>query len=230
MKKKKALPSFLYLVFIVLLPWGVSFSFNKCLELWIKNWWNTGQSETLLTDIQEKRVLERFMELEDLFILDEMIKEKPKTHVQNPPIGIHKEIIQLAKIDNEDHLNIILHFSTNIICLAILSGSFFLGKEELVILNSWVQEFLYNLNDPIKAFFILLITDFFVGFHSTRGWELIIRWVYNDLGWVPNKLIFAIFVSCFPVILDTCFKFWIFFYLSRLSPSLVVIYHSIMEA
>uniref|UniRef100_A0A453AWG7 Uncharacterized protein n=1 Tax=Aegilops tauschii subsp. strangulata TaxID=200361 RepID=A0A453AWG7_AEGTS len=34
-----------------------------------------------------------------------------------------------------------MHFSTNIICLAILSGSFFLGKEELVILNSWVQEF-----------------------------------------------------------------------------------------
>uniref|UniRef100_A0A453MTX2 Uncharacterized protein n=1 Tax=Aegilops tauschii subsp. strangulata TaxID=200361 RepID=A0A453MTX2_AEGTS len=34
-------------------------------------------------------------------------------------------------------------------------GGFFLGKEELVILNSWVQEFFYNLNDSIKAFFIL---------------------------------------------------------------------------
>ncbi|KAL5676204.1 hypothetical protein ACJX0J_012335, partial [Zea mays] len=46
------------------------------------------------------------------------------------------EIIQLAKIDNEDHLYIILHFSTNIICLAILSGSFFLGKEELFSCDS----------------------------------------------------------------------------------------------
>ncbi|KAF0928221.1 hypothetical protein E2562_038461, partial [Oryza meyeriana var. granulata] len=36
-------------------------------------------------------------------------------------------------------------------------------------------------------------TDFFFGFHSTRGWELLIRWVYNDLGWVPNELIFTIF-------------------------------------
>nr|YP_009451529.1 chloroplast envelope membrane protein [Lygeum spartum]ARQ27843.1 chloroplast envelope membrane protein [Lygeum spartum] len=230
MKKKKALPSLLYLVFIVLLPWGISFSFNKCLELWIKNWWNTRQSDTLLTDIQEKRVLERFIELEELFILDEMIKEKPKTHVQKPLIGIHKEIIQLLKMDNEDHLHMILHFSTNIICLAILSGSFFLGKEELVILNSWVQEFFYNLNDSIKAFFILLVTDFFVGFHSTRGWELVIRWVYNDLGWAPNELIFTIFVCSFPVILDTCLKFWVFFCLNRLSPSLVVIYHSISEA
>ncbi|VAH75190.1 unnamed protein product [Triticum turgidum subsp. durum] len=209
MKKKKALPSLLYLVFIVLLPWGVSSSFNKCLELWIKNWWNTRQSETLL---------------------DEMIKGKLKTHVQKPPIGIHKEIIQWVKINNEDHLHTILHFSTNIICLAILSGSFFLGKEELVILNSWVQEFFYNLNDSIKAFFILLVTDFFVGFHSTRGWELVIRWVYNDFGWAPNELIFTIFVCSFPVILDTCLKFWVFFCLNRLSPSLVVIYHSISEA
>ena len=121
MKKKKALPSFLYLVFIVLLPWGVSFSFNKCLELWIKNWWNTRQSETFLTDIQEKRILEGFIELEELFLLDEMIKEKPKTHVQKPPIGIHKEIIQLAKMDNENHLHIILHFSTNIILISLKS-------------------------------------------------------------------------------------------------------------
>uniref|UniRef100_A0A452XHD2 Uncharacterized protein n=1 Tax=Aegilops tauschii subsp. strangulata TaxID=200361 RepID=A0A452XHD2_AEGTS len=40
----------------------------------------------------------------------------------------------------------------------------------------------------------LLVTDFFVGFHSTRGWELVIRWVYNDFGWAPNELIFTIFV------------------------------------
>ncbi|XBI15349.1 hypothetical protein VPH35_057781 [Triticum aestivum] len=219
MKKKKALPSLLYLVFIVLLPWGVSSSFNKCLELWIKNWWNTRQSETLLTDIQEKRILERFIELEELSLLDEMIKGKLKTHVQKPPTGIHKEIIQWVKINNEDHLHTILHFSTNIICLAILSGSFFLGKEELVILNSWVQEFFYNLNDSIKAFFILLVTDFFL-----------ICWVYNDFGWAPNELIFTIFVCSFPVILDTCLKFWVFFCLNRLSPSLVVIYHSISEA
>ncbi|XBH73018.1 hypothetical protein VPH35_100193 [Triticum aestivum] len=200
MKKKKALPSLLYLVFIVLLPWGVSSSFNKCLELWIKNWWNTRQSETLLTDIQEKRILERFIELEELSLLDEMIKGKLKIHVQKPPTGIHKEIIQWVKINNEDHLHTILHFSTNIICLAILSGSFF-----------W-----------------LLI--FFVGFHSTRGWELVIRWVYNDFGWAPNELIFTIFVCSFPVILDTCLKFWVIFCLNRLSPSLVVIYHSISEA
>ena len=35
-----------------------------------------------------------------------------------------------------------------------------LGNEELVILNYWAQEFLYNLSDTIKAFSILLVEAF----------------------------------------------------------------------
>nr|YP_011021566.1 envelope membrane protein [Brocchinia tatei]WQM21493.1 envelope membrane protein [Brocchinia tatei] len=231
MKKKKALPSFPYLVSIVFLPWWISLSFNKCLELWVTNWWNTGQSETLLNDIQEKNVLEGFIELEELFLLDEMIKEYPypETHIQKPRIGIHKETIQLVKTHNEYHLHIILHFSTNIISFAILSGYFILGNEELVILNSWVQEFLYNLSDTIKAFSILLVTDLWIGFHSTHGWELIIGSFYNDFGLAHNNQIISGLVSTFPVILDTIVKYWIFHYLNRVSPSLVVIYHSMNE-
>nr|YP_010293580.1 envelope membrane protein [Guzmania conifera]YP_010433726.1 chloroplast envelope membrane protein [Barfussia laxissima]YP_010433990.1 chloroplast envelope membrane protein [Guzmania osyana]YP_010434254.1 chloroplast envelope membrane protein [Pseudalcantarea macropetala]YP_010434337.1 chloroplast envelope membrane protein [Pseudalcantarea viridiflora]YP_010434508.1 chloroplast envelope membrane protein [Tillandsia australis]YP_010434596.1 chloroplast envelope membrane protein [Tillandsia b len=229
MKKKKALPSFPYLVSIVFLPWWVSLSFNKCLELWVTNWWNTGQSKTLLNIIQEKNVLERFIELEELFLLDEMIKEYPETHIQKLRIGIHKETIQLVKTHNEYHLHIILHFSTNIISFAILSGYFILGNEELVILNSWVQEFLYNLSDTIKAFSILLVTDLWIGFHSTHGWELIIGSFYNDFGLAHNDQIISGLVSTFPVILDTIVKYWIFHYLNRVSPSLVVIYHSMNE-
>nr|YP_010584042.1 envelope membrane protein [Brocchinia hechtioides]YP_011021218.1 envelope membrane protein [Brocchinia reducta]UZT28393.1 envelope membrane protein [Brocchinia hechtioides]WQM20884.1 envelope membrane protein [Brocchinia reducta] len=229
MKKKKALPSFPYLVSIVFLPWWVSLSFNKCLELWVTNWWNTGQSETFLNDIQEKNVLERFIELEELFLLDEMIKEYPETHIQKPRIGIHKETIQLVKTHNEYHLHIILDFSTNIISFAILSSYFILGNEELVILNSWVQELLYNLSDTIKAFSILLVTDLWIGFHSTHGWELIIGSFYNDFGLAHNDQIISGLVSTFPVILDTIVKYWIFHYLNRVSPSLVVIYHSMNE-
>ncbi|KAM0931955.1 Chloroplast envelope membrane protein [Dioscorea sansibarensis] len=130
MKKKKALISIPYLVSIVFLPWWVSLSFNKSLEPWITNWWNSGQSETFLNDIQEKNVLERFIELEELFLLDEMIKENPETHIQKFRIEIHKQTIQLIKTHNEYNLHIILHFSTNIICFVILSGYFFLSNEE----------------------------------------------------------------------------------------------------
>nr|YP_009920865.1 envelope membrane protein [Actinidia valvata]QMS48713.1 envelope membrane protein [Actinidia valvata]QUI77099.1 envelope membrane protein [Actinidia valvata] len=228
-KKKKAFPIFLYLASIVLLPWWISLSFNKSLESWVINWWNTRQSETFLNDIQEKNILEKFIELEELILLDEMIKEYSETHLQKLRIGIHKETIQLIKIYNEDRIHTILHFSTNIICFIILSGYSILGNEKLVILNSWAQEFLYNLSDTIKAFSILLLVDFFVGFHSPHVWELMIGSVYKDFGFVHNDQIISGLASILPVILDTILKYWIFHYLNRVSPSLVVIYHSMND-
>nr|YP_009938985.1 envelope membrane protein [Turpinia arguta]YP_009996381.1 chloroplast envelope membrane protein [Euscaphis japonica]YP_010881689.1 envelope membrane carbon uptake protein [Turpinia affinis]QHE50513.1 envelope membrane protein [Staphylea trifolia]QYJ09088.1 envelope membrane protein [Staphylea holocarpa]QNQ65776.1 chloroplast envelope membrane protein [Euscaphis japonica]QNV47218.1 envelope membrane protein [Turpinia arguta]WIA69182.1 envelope membrane carbon uptake protein [Turpinia affin len=231
MAKKKAFIPLLYLASIVFLPWWISFSFNKSLESWVTNLWNTRQSETFLNDIQEKRILEKFIELEELFLLDEIIKEYPQTHLQKLRIGIgmHKETIQLIKMHNEDRIHTILHFSTNIICFVILSGYSILGNEELVILNSWVQEFLYNLSDTIKAFSILLLTDLCIGFHSPHGWELMIGYVYKDFGFVYNDQILSGLVSTFPVILDTILKYCIFRYLNRVSPSLVVIYHSMND-
>ncbi|KAM7459787.1 hypothetical protein LguiA_036225 [Lonicera macranthoides] len=229
MAKKKTFTPLLYLASLVFLPWWISLSVNKSLESWVTNWWNTRQSEIFLNDSQEKSILEKFIELEELALLDEMIKEYSETHLQNLRIGIHKETIQLIKIHNEDHIRMILHFSTNIICFIILSGYSILGTEELVILNSWAQEFLYNLSDTIKAFSILLVVDFWVGFHSPHVWELMIGSVYKDFGFVHNDQILSVLVSTIPVILDTLFKYWLFFYLNRVSPSLVVIYHSMND-
>nr|YP_010267241.1 envelope membrane protein [Impatiens macrovexilla var. yaoshanensis]UIF93801.1 envelope membrane protein [Impatiens macrovexilla var. yaoshanensis] len=229
MAKNKTFNPFLYLTSIVFLPWWISFSFNKSLESWVTNWWNTKQSEPFLNDIQENNILEKFIELEELLLLEEMIKEYSETHLQKFHIGIHKETIQLMKIYNEDHMHTILHFSTNIICFVFLSGYSILGNQELAILNSWAQEFIYNLSDTIKAFSILLFTDLCIGFHSTHGWELMIGSVYKDFGFVHNDQIISGLVSTFPVILDTILKYWIFRYLNRVSPSLVVIYHSMND-
>ena len=217
------------IVFLVFLPWWISLSFNKSLKSWVTNWWNTRQSETFLNDIQEKSILEKFIELEELFLLDETIKEFPERHLEKLCIGLQKETIQLIKMHDEDHIHTILHFSTNTIGFVILSGYSILGNEELVILNSWVQEFLYNLSDTIKAFSILLLTDLCIGFHSPHGWELMIGSVYKDFGFSHNDQIISSLVSTFPVILDTIFKYWIFRYLNRVSPSLVVIYHSLND-
>nr|YP_010036000.1 CemA [Impatiens alpicola]QQQ89306.1 CemA [Impatiens alpicola] len=229
MAKNKTFNPFLYLTSIVFLPCWISFSFNKSLESWVTNWWNTKQSEPFLNDIQENNILEKFIELEELLLLEEMIKEYSETHLQKFHIGIHKETIQLIKIYNEDHMHTILHFSTNIICFVFLSGYSILGNQELVILNSWAQEFIYNLSDTIKAFSILLLTDLCIGFHSPHGWELMIGSVYKDFGFVHNDQIISGLVSTFPVILDTILKYWIFRYLNRVSPSLVVIYHSMND-
>nr|YP_010759359.1 envelope membrane carbon uptake protein [Saxifraga kegangii]WEY04560.1 envelope membrane carbon uptake protein [Saxifraga kegangii] len=229
MAKKNAFTPLLYLASIVFFPGWISLLFNKSLESWVMNWWNTRQSGTFLNDIQENSILEQFIELEELFLLKEMIKEYPEPRLQRLSIEVHKETIQLIKMHNEDRIHTILHFSTNIIRFIILSGYSILGKEELVILNSWIQEFLYNLSDTIKAFSILLLTDLCIGFHSPHGWELMLGSIYKDFGFAHNDQIISGLVSTFPVILDTIFKYWIFHYLNRVSPSLVVIYHSMND-
>nr|YP_010964316.1 chloroplast envelope membrane protein [Astragalus tumbatsica]WNM88894.1 chloroplast envelope membrane protein [Astragalus tumbatsica] len=229
MAKKKALTPLLCLTSIVFLPWCISLTFNKSLESWVTNLWNTKEYEIFLNLIKEKSILNKFIEFEELFLLDEMLKEYPETRLENLRIGIYKQTIQLIKTHNQDCIHMILHFSTNLIYFLILSGYSILGNQQLIILNSWVQEFIYNLSDTIKAFSILLLIDLCIGFHSTHGWELMIGSVYKDFGFTQNDQIISGLVSTFPVILDTIFKYWIFRYLNRVSPSLVVIYHSMND-
>nr|QXI83809.1 envelope membrane protein [Gentiana terglouensis]QXI86252.1 envelope membrane protein [Gentiana bavarica] len=231
MAKRKVFPPLIlvYLASIVFLPWWLSLSFKKSLEYWVTNWWHTGQSEICLNEIQEKSILEKFIELEELFVFDELIEEYSEIRLHKLRIGIQQETIQLIKIHNEDHIQTILNFSTNLICFVILSGYSIIGNEELGILNSWSQKFLYNLSDTVKAFSILLLTDLCIGFHSPHGWELMIGSVYKDFGFFHNDQIISGLVSTFPVILDTTFKYLIFRYLNRVSPSLVVIYHSMND-
>nr|YP_001542539.1 envelope membrane protein [Cuscuta exaltata]A8W3D2.1 RecName: Full=Potassium/proton antiporter CemA; AltName: Full=Plastid envelope membrane protein A [Cuscuta exaltata]ABW83703.1 chloroplast envelope membrane protein [Cuscuta exaltata] len=229
MTKKKAFTPILYLSFIVFLPWWIYFSFNKCLGSWITNWWNTRESEIFLNDLQEKSILEKLIELEEFLFVDEILKKNSETHPQEFHTGIHKEAIQFIKIQNESYIHMILRLSTNLICVVIISGFYIWRNETLVILNSWSREFLYNLSDTVKVFSILLLTDLCIGFHSPHGWELMIGSIYQDFGFVQNDRIISGLVSTFPVILDTILKYWIFRYLNRVSPSLVVIYHSIND-
>lgn len=231
MAKKNAFISLLYLASIVFLPWWISlsFTFNKSLESWVNNWWNTRPSEIFLNDIQEKSILKKFIELEELSLFDEMLKEYPERRLQKLHVGVYNEMIQLIKMNNEGRIHTILHFSTNIISFVILSVYSILSNEELIFLNSCLQEFLYNLSDTIKAFSILLLTDLCIGFHSPHGWELLIASIYKDFGFAQNDQIISSVVSTFPVILDTILKYWIFRYLNRVSPSLVVIYHSMND-
>ncbi|KAH9718584.1 chloroplast envelope membrane protein [Citrus sinensis] len=87
---------------------------------------------------------------------------------------------------DEDHINTIFHFSTNILCFVVLSGYSIMCSEELFTLNSWVKKFLYNLSDTIKAFSILFVIDLCIKFHSPHNWELLIGYIYIFLHQLKN--------------------------------------------
>lgn len=227
--KYQALASLQYIGCLFFIPLGVSFFFQKCfLEPWIENWWNIYQSQIFLTSFQEEKALKRLQEIEELFWLDKVITSK-KIESQDLTKEIHQQTIELVQIYNNDSSKIVLHLLTDLIWFISLTCLFILGKERLVILNSWAQELFYSLSDTMKAFFILLLTDLCIGFHSPHGWEIVISSCLEHFGFVHNKHVISCFVSTFPVILDTVFKYLIFRHLNRISPSIVATYHTMNE-
>jgi CemA family len=102
-------------------------------------------------------------------------------------------------------------------------------KPQIIILKSFLAESLYNLSDTTKSFLLILLTDLLVGFHSPRGWEVVIEILLRNFGFPENEDFILLFVATFPVLLDTVFKYWIFRYLNQISPSTVATYHNMIE-
>nr|YP_003934475.1 putative heme-binding protein [Cathaya argyrophylla]BAJ19628.1 putative heme-binding protein [Cathaya argyrophylla] len=241
----KVSASLRYLAGLAVLPEGIPISFRKGLESWVTNWWNTSQSQKIFDYIHKEKALGRFdfYKKEELFLLERMVQNYLLTHSQDLCIKIQKETISLVKMYNEalvkmynealvkmyneDCTHIISHLLKNLIGFAFVSAYIILGKNKLVIICFWIQEFFYSLNDIMKAFIILLATD--IGFHSPHGWELMIDSISENYGFTRNARMISGLVSTFPVILDTILKYWIFRLLNRISPSLVLIYHLMNE-
>ncbi|WP_017297542.1 proton extrusion protein PcxA [Nodosilinea nodulosa] len=102
-------------------------------------------------------------------------------------------------------------------------------RQDVAILKSFMDEIVYGLSDSAKAFIIILFTDIFVGFHSPHGWEILLEGLSRHLGFAANRDFIFLFIATFPVILDTIFKYWIFRYLNRISPSAVATYKNMNE-
>lgn len=231
--KYQALASLQYIGCLIIIPLTISILVQKCfLEPWITNWWNSYQSQLFLTSFQEEKALEKLQQIEELFWLDKIMASSTlETQPQNSLNGdiIHQQTVELVKYYNEDGIETILNLLTDIFYFITLSCLFIIGKKRLSILNSWIQELFYSLSDTMKAFFILLLTDLCIGFHSPHGWEIVISSCFEHFGFVHNERVISCFVSTFPVILDTIFKYLIFRHLNRISPSIVATYHTMNE-
>ncbi|MEB3261409.1 MAG: proton extrusion protein PcxA [Cyanobacteriota bacterium] len=95
------------------------------------------------------------------------------------------------------------------------------GQRDLRVLRGFLDELIYGLSDSAKAFTIILFTDIFVGFHSPEGWTVLLYGIANHLGIPARENFIMLFIATFPVVLATIFKYWIFRYLNRVSPSSV---------
>ena len=228
--KYQVTTSLQFLFFLIVFPWIIS---SVCKMLFfqplIEHVWNTKQHQIFLNSLQEETALKRLQEIEELLWLDIVINNKSNTYLQNFAFDIQQKTNLLVNEYNLNSIQILLHLLTNLLSFILIIFILIWGKKRLTIFNSWIQELFYSLSDTMKSFFILLLTDLCIGFHSPHGWEIAISFLLEYLGFSHNKHLISCFVSTFPVILDTVFKYWIFRHLNRISPSIVVTYHTMNE-
>ncbi|KAH6559237.1 hypothetical protein KP509_1Z021500, partial [Ceratopteris richardii] len=141
---------------------------HRFLEPWIRRWWNILQIQVFLNSLQEEKALKQLREGEALLWLNDIIGNLSDRQFQNFDAAVCNEATKLAMMYNEPNIQLILQLVTNTVSLTFLVFLFLSGRKRLAVLNSRIQESFYSLNDTMKAFFILLLTDLCVGFHSPR--------------------------------------------------------------
>jgi hypothetical protein len=144
-------------------------------------------------------------------------------------LDFQREVLQVIEFYNKESIQAICNILGELLTLLSIVVILIVMRVEMIILKSFLTESFYSLSDTTKSFIIILVTDLFVGFHSPRGWEISLETVLKHYGLAGNQDFIFLFVATFPVFLDTFFKYWVFRYLNKISPSTVVTYHNMIE-
>nr|ALL97188.1 envelope membrane protein [Pyropia endiviifolia] len=201
------------------------FVFGPCIDYL----WNQEQPKIFLNSSQEERAFAELQRFEEKIHFEVLL---------NPSEDISYEIIEkrvqlkareLGEYYANESANAVKNILSDIVSILVFILLMVTGQRQISIVKSFLNEIIYGLSDTAKAFLIILFTDMFVGFHSPHGWEVIIEVILRHLGLPESRDFIFLFISTFPVILDTIFKYWIFRYLNQVSPSAVATYHNMNE-
>lgn len=227
--QKRTSTSVKFILILIIVPFLTQqISKNLIIGPIIDHWRNPHETTIFLNyEMEEEALVEmqRFEEkikfqnlIGDAVISSEQIEEKMKEKAQ-----------EIAHEYRGESANAIKNIFADILSIGAFSFILVVSKRQIVIIKDFLDNLVYGLSDSAKAFIIILFTDIFVGFHSPHGWEVLLSGVSRHLGLPENHDFMFLFIATFPVILDTIFKYWIFRYLSRISPSAVATYRNMNE-
>ena len=148
-----------------------------------------------------------------------LLNSEAKISQKNVESKIKEKAIELAAEFRGKSANAISNIFADILAFIAFALVIVFSTKDIISLQYFIDQTVYSLSDSAKAFLIILGTDVFVGFHSPHGWEIMLEGFAEHLGLPANRNYMFMFIATFPVILDTIVKYWIFRYLSRLSPS-----------
>lgn len=235
-----SLQSLLSLIFI---PLVINFLAKTFILIPLTDYlWNKQQDDIFLNFYLEKEALIELQDFEEVLYFDYFLTPTryEKTNwvqtnfnaLEFPVIlksQIQKKTLDLANNYNQKSIEALTNFFGDLITFTTLILVIIVLKPQIIIFKSFLIEFIYSLSDTLKSALLILSTNLLVGFHSPRGWELFLEFFLNRFGFPPNENFIFLFVATFPVLLDTIFKYWIFRYLNKISPSTVATYHAMIE-
>ncbi|WP_315789720.1 CemA family protein [Fischerella sp. JS2] len=176
-------------------------------------------SQIFLNEEMEEKALQELKFYEEELRFESLLRQSPALSSEAMEAKVKDKAKEIAENSRQQTRNAISNVFADLVSLIAFALIVATSKREIVIVKSFMDEIVYGLSDSAKAFLIILFTDIFVGFHSPHGWEVILEGVAEHLGLPASRNAIFLFIATFPVILDTIFKYWIFRYLSRLSPS-----------
>ena len=138
--------------------------------------------------------------------------------------------LQCADFYHKQSIAIITHWILDFTTILFFLFLLIISTPQILILKTFFIESLLSLSETTKCFFLIFFLDLVVGFHSSKSWELALRALIEHFGLsIESNNFIAFFISTFPVLLDTIFKYWIFRYLNKISPSTVATYQAMIE-
>ena len=134
---------------------------------------------------------------------------------------LREKATELKHDADEESLKAIKNVFADLAGLIAFAVVCLVSRDELRVLRGFLDEAVYGLSDSAKAFAIILFTDIFVGYHSPEGWSVLLEGIAGHFELPSSQSFVYLFIATFPVVLATIFKYWIFRYLNRVSPSSV---------
>ncbi len=182
-----------------------------------------------LNEHMEEKALTEFKIFENRLKFERFLYNSPTLSVDEFQEKITNKAIEIAEEFSHISNNAIGNVFADLMSLVAFGIVVAISKKDIVVVKAFIDTLVYGLSDSAKAFLIILFTDIFVGFHSPHGWEVLLENLAVHLGLPPNRNVIFLFIATFPVILDTISKYWVFRYLSRLSPSALATFKEMNE-
>ena len=228
--QRRTLISVRLVLLLIIVPF-LTFQISKNLLIGplVDRFRNPEQATMFLNYEMEEKALAEMQKFEERLRFQNLLNGGKAISPVEMERRMQERVAEIAEEFRTESSNAIKNVFADLLSVGAFIWLLLMSKRELAVLKEFFDQIVYGLSDSAKAFIIILFTDVFVGFHSPHGWEVILSSVSRHLGLPENHDFIFLFIATFPVILDTIFKYWIFRYLNRISPSAVATYRNMNE-